>query len=148
MVAMVLYNPPIPTRDPVTARMFLPCRMIRVTIMRVRRVLSETEIERCGRMKLTLPHPQEWEASTAMPVAISTTLAQSTAARLGRTRIHTHGGKVHEAGERGDPEVLAVDDVTTVKLDKPALDASVGGCRTKRKTNQKAVGQPIAQESR
>ena len=46
MVAMVLYNSLIPAGDPVAARTFLPCRTSWTTIMRVRRVLSETEIEK------------------------------------------------------------------------------------------------------
>ena len=45
MVAIVLYNPLIPAEDPVAMRTFLPCRMSRMTIMRVRRMLSEREIE-------------------------------------------------------------------------------------------------------
>ena len=49
MVAMVLYNPLIPTGDPVAVRMFLPCRMSRTTIMRVRRMLSESAIEKYTR---------------------------------------------------------------------------------------------------
>ena len=79
---MVLHNLLVPVGDPMTARTALSCRISRVTIMRVRRTLSDTEIERCGRMSLTLPHPQEWEASIAIAIAILMTLAQSTAARL------------------------------------------------------------------
>ena len=48
VVETVLYNPVIPAADPVAARMFLPCRTSRTTIIRVRRTLSETEIERYG----------------------------------------------------------------------------------------------------
>ena len=44
MVTIVLYNPQIPV-FPRTARVSLACRMSRMTIMRVRRTLSETEIE-------------------------------------------------------------------------------------------------------
>ena len=148
IVAMIPYNPPIPARDPVAARTFLPYRTSRMTIMRVRRALSETVTERCGRMKLPLPHPQDLVASINIPVPTVMALTQGVAASLGRTRIHTHSSKVHEEWEGGDPEVLAVDDVTTAKLDKPALDTSARGCRTKQTTNQKAVGQPIAQEGR
>ena len=53
MVAIVLYSPPIPPVDPVTARTFFPCRMSRTTIMRVRMMLSESEIERYGRVDQT-----------------------------------------------------------------------------------------------
>ena len=45
MVAMVLYNPLIPAGRPVTVRTFLPHRTSRMTIMRVRRTLSESEID-------------------------------------------------------------------------------------------------------
>jgi len=48
MVAMVLYNPPIPAQDPVAARTDLPCRTSRRTIIRVRKTLSETGIEKYG----------------------------------------------------------------------------------------------------
>jgi len=51
MVAMVLYSPLIPTGDPVAARTFLPCRTSRTTIMRVRRMLSDNEIEMYGRVE-------------------------------------------------------------------------------------------------
>ena len=49
MVVIVLYNPPIPAVDPVAARTFLPYRTSRTVIMRVRRMLSESEIERYAR---------------------------------------------------------------------------------------------------
>ena len=70
MVMIVLYNLLIPVGDPTAARMYLSCRTSRMTIMRVRRTLSETEIERFGRMNLTSPHPQEWVASIVTLVAI------------------------------------------------------------------------------
>ena len=129
MVAMVLYNPAIPARDPVVARMFLPCSTSRVTIMRVRRTLSETEIERCGRVRLSLPHPQEWEASTAIPVPTFVVSTHSTTTSSRRRHIHTHGGKVHEAGEGDGPEIPAEDYETTVKLEELALDSWAGGSR-------------------
>ena len=55
MVAMVLYNPLIPAEDPVAARTFLPCRTSRMTIMRVRRTLSEPDNERYGRPNQMAP---------------------------------------------------------------------------------------------
>ena len=70
MVATVLYNLLVPVEYPKAARMFLSCRTSRMTIMRVRRTLSETETERYGRVKLALPHPQDFDASTMIPVAI------------------------------------------------------------------------------
>ena len=53
MVAIVLYNPLILPEDPVAARKFFPCRTSRTTIMRVRITLSESEIERYGRVGQT-----------------------------------------------------------------------------------------------
>jgi len=136
---MVLYSPLIPAWDPVAVRTCLPYRTSRVTIMRVRVVLSETEIERCGRVKLTPPHPQEWVASTTIPIAVSMDLAQSITAGLWRDHVRTNSGKVHKAGEGGGPEIPVVDDVTTVKLDEPALNPWEGGRRINQMTNQKAV---------
>ena len=49
---MALYNPLIPTGAPMAERMFLLCRASRMTIIRVRRTLSEIEIEKYGRPKL------------------------------------------------------------------------------------------------
>jgi len=51
MVTMALYNPEAPEGAPIAVRMFLPCRMSRVTIKSVRRTLRETEIEKYGRPK-------------------------------------------------------------------------------------------------
>ena len=51
IMEIVLYNPLIPTGDPVVARTFLPCKTSRTTIISVRRTLSETEIERYGTPK-------------------------------------------------------------------------------------------------
>ena len=48
MVTTALHNPPIPA-IPMAARVLLACRMSRMIIMRVRRTLSEREIEKYGR---------------------------------------------------------------------------------------------------
>ena len=74
MMTMVLHNPLIPVVDPLVTRTFLSCTTSRVTITRVR-TLREIETERCGRMRLTPPHPQAWDVSITMPIAISMTLA-------------------------------------------------------------------------
>ena len=105
MVAMVLYNLLILGGDPIIAQIFLSCRTSRMTIIRVRRMLSETEVERLGRVKMVLPHPQDLVASTMTPVTTLTALAQSIAAGLWRTHIHTHITNIHEAGEGDGPEV-------------------------------------------
>jgi len=49
MVATVLYNPLSPLGDPVAARTFLPRRMSPTAIIRVRRTLSDSEIENHAR---------------------------------------------------------------------------------------------------
>ena len=47
MVTMALHNPPIPF-SPMAVWVFLAYRMSRMTIMRVRRTLSDSEIEKYG----------------------------------------------------------------------------------------------------
>ena len=117
MVTIVLYNLLIPVGDPMAARTFLSCRTSRMTIMRVRRTLTKTETERCGRRSLTSPHPQAWEVSITIPIAMLTTLAQTAAAAgLWRTHRHTNSSKVHKAGEGNGPEVLVEEYITTIKL--------------------------------
>jgi len=116
-----LHNPLIPTKDPVAVRKFLACRASRMTIIRVRRTLSETEIERYG-----IPNwgntgvisllRRGWMDSIAIPIPIMVALVQSIAAGLWRTRMRTQGGKVHEAGKGGSPEGCGVDNITTVYL--------------------------------
>ena len=54
MVTMASHNPLVPV-VPMAMRRFLVCRMSRMMIMRVRRMLSDTEIDRYGRPK--------WEAT-------------------------------------------------------------------------------------
>ena len=53
MVAMALHNPPLPV-PPKAIRMFLARRMSRMTIIRVRTTLSESEIEMYGTVDLSL----------------------------------------------------------------------------------------------
>ena len=52
MVTTALYNPVTPVEVPIAFRMFLLCRMSRPTIIRVRRILREIEIEKYGTPKL------------------------------------------------------------------------------------------------
>ena len=47
---MAMHNPPIPV-IPRAVRVFLACRISRMVIMRVSKMLSATEIERYGRLK-------------------------------------------------------------------------------------------------
>ena len=47
MVLTALHNPPLPV-SPIAVRKFLACRVSRMTVIRVRRTLSESEIERYG----------------------------------------------------------------------------------------------------
>ena len=51
MVIMALHNPPIPV-TPRAFRVFLAPRVSRMTIMSVRRMFSEVEIDRCGSPKV------------------------------------------------------------------------------------------------
>ena len=65
IVIMALYNPPIPPGVPRTARTALQCKTSRMTIMRVRRMLSETEIEKYGSPRLVtvgtrVANPKDW----------------------------------------------------------------------------------------
>ena len=57
IVAIDLYNPVTPAENPIAARTFLTCRESRTTIMRVRRRLRESEIERCAGLVQTLVIP-------------------------------------------------------------------------------------------
>ena len=54
MVTMTLYNPLVPL-FPMEVRMFPVCKMSRTTIMRVRRTLSDSAIEKYGRPNQTPP---------------------------------------------------------------------------------------------
>ena len=47
MVTMAVHNPPLPI-PPMAVRTPLACRVSRMTIIRVRRTLSESEIEKYG----------------------------------------------------------------------------------------------------
>ena len=104
--------------------MSLPCRTSRTTIMRVRRVLSETEIAKYGRPKKPvigvwgLFHPQACPTSIIIPIAVSIMLAQSVTAGLAKTRIRTHRAKIHEAGEGNNPDVRGVYHVATKELEE------------------------------
>jgi len=66
MVAMALYNPSIPAGDPETARTFLPCNASRMTIIKVRRTLSEIEIATHGILK----SKTTWGISIKRPVTM------------------------------------------------------------------------------
>ena len=81
MVAMVLYNPPIPVQDPVATRTALPCRTSRRTIIRVRVTLSDTEIEKSVIMG-TVTDAQP-EITNRRPIATLLTLALSVTAVRG-----------------------------------------------------------------
>jgi hypothetical protein len=66
-----------------------------MTIMRVRRTLSETEIETHGMLRWRrilaqkLLNPPAWEMSNRMPVAVLIMLAQSAGVGPWRTQTHT-----------------------------------------------------------
>jgi len=145
MVEIALYNPLIPTWDPVAARMFLPCRTSRMTIIRVRRTLSETEIERYGIPKrgsigLLLRYLPCWKHSVTIPIPTLMGLVQSIAAGLWKGIIRTQRGKVQEARKNDSPEVRGVDNIATVDLGvEQALDVQASGCGIKHRTDQKTI---------
>ena len=60
--------------------------------------------------------------------------------RLRKARIHTNGGKEHEAGEGDDPEVHGVEYVAAVKLGELVLDVRAGGRGIEQSTNHKTIG--------
>jgi len=86
MVEIVLYNLPIPARDPVAVRRFLPYRMSRMTIIRVRRILSAAEIERYTTPNLENPRRESavlvlyWKQSVVTPIPTLMGLVRSIAA--------------------------------------------------------------------
>jgi len=87
MMDTVLHNPLIPTADPVTARICLPCRISRMTIIRVRRTLSETEIERYGIPKwgnkgVDQANPWDWKYIAMIPIPTLMALVQRAAVGL------------------------------------------------------------------
>jgi hypothetical protein len=104
------------------ARMFLLCRTSRMTIMRVRRTLSETEIEKYGRPKLMATEFQMLLFGLRGLVDEHDThryindVSPERCRRFVENSIRTHRGKVHEAGEGDDPEVHGVDYVATIEL--------------------------------
>ena len=57
-----------------------------------------------------------------MPIATLTTLALRVVTRSSKTQVRTHRAEVHEAWEGDEPDILGVDDITTIKLEEPALD--------------------------
>ena len=76
MVTMALHNPPLPD-SPMAVRTFLVCRMSRMTIVRVRMTLSDSEIEMYGMVDHSLPVGCEDWYMYMMPVARSVTSALS-----------------------------------------------------------------------
>ena len=81
MVTMALHNPPIPV-SPVEVRTFFVYTMRRVTIKRVRRASSESEIERYGIADHMLPVTSVFWWMSTMPIATFITLAHGIAADL------------------------------------------------------------------
>ena len=84
IVTLALYNPPLSV-PPMTVRTFLAYRMSLMTIMRVRRTLSESEIEKYGIVAQLLPIDTEpgWSRHI-IPITTLMTLALGVAARSWR----------------------------------------------------------------
>ena len=92
-----------------------------MTIIRVRRMLSETEIERYGipkwgRIGLCSRDLPYWKYSITIPIPTLVGLVQSIAAGLWRGKMRTQRGKVQEAGKGDSPDACRVDDVAAVDL--------------------------------
>lgn len=145
---MVLHNLLVPVDDPVAARTFLSSSTSRMTIIMVRRMLSDAEIEVYGILRLMLVvfqrpyHPRAWEMSNMTPTAISMMLVQSAPTGPWKTRVLAHRAKIHEAGQGNDPEVPGADHVTTIELKEESALATWATVRTriKQTTNQKTIG--------
>ena len=60
--------------------------------------------------------------------------------------MRTQRAKVHETGEGDSPYTHGIDDIATVELGAVALDTWTCERRTKQRTNQKTIGQPIVQD--
>jgi len=122
-----LYNPPSPLSDPMAAPTFLLCRMSRMAIMRVRRTLSEIEIERYGiaksketTLQILVPGLEVRWMSVMIPIATTMTLARKVTLNSSKTLMRTYRGSVHEAGEGDDPKFRGVDHVAAVELKEGA----------------------------
>ena len=85
--------------------------------MRVRRTLSESEIERHARLdqRFFVTHSLVVQI-VSIPIAISLKLALRIIGVCGETETPTERGKVHEAGEGDSPEVHGENYVATVDL--------------------------------
>ena len=139
MVTMALHNPPIPV-IPRAVRVFLACRTSRMTITRVRRTLSETEIERYATAGQKEPYTSGARWMSMVPTTILSTLALSATACSGRTRVPTYRAEVHKAGEGNDPEIHRVDNVTTIELGEGlGLNTWLSERRIKQRTDQKTI---------
>ena len=100
-----------------------------MTINRVRRTLSETEMERYGTPKLMAAEVQmllcgreSWYMNT-VPIARLIVSVQSVAGGLRRTRVRTQRGKEHEGREGDDPDIPGVDYVATIELEESTVSA-------------------------
>ena len=101
IVATALYNPLSPAGDPVALRtLSLPCNTIRVTIVRVRRKLSETEIRVYAIVSRTIQKTcSPWsEMSSMMPVTTSITSIKSAPAVVERSDAYL---QIRGTGDRG-----------------------------------------------
>jgi len=122
MVTTALYNPVSPEGAPIAVRTFLLCRASRITIMSVRRTLSESEIEKYERPKLTATESQmllfgcEDRCMSMIPVAVSTTSLAQSAADVWKNRARTQGTEIHN-----DPGVHGMDNVAAIELEEQPM---------------------------
>jgi len=119
-----------------------------MTIIKVRRTLSEIEIERYGIVGLEMTQSQTapsdlapWMTSIIIPAPMLVVLAQSVTTGLRGTGIRTQRTKEHEAGEGHDPGVHGVEHAATAELEEEqVLDTQPRESSIKQWTNQKAIG--------
>ena len=111
-----------------------------MTIMSVRRTLSETETDRYGKaVEMNLATSTDCQTSMR-PIAALTMLTLGAVVSLWRTKTRTQRAEVREAGEGGGPEVLGVDKVATIELEELVLCTRVREHSIKQRTDQKTVG--------
>lgn len=117
------YNRPAPAEAPMAFRMFRLCRMSRITIMNVRRTLSESETAKYEKSKSSeiavllgiFSGSADWYMHQ-IPVTALVTLAESIAVESRRIQVRTKRSEVHQAGDGNSPVIRGIDNVATIEL--------------------------------
>jgi len=96
-------------------------------IMSVRRILSESEIEKYERPKSMATESQmslfgcEDRWMSMMPVAVSTAPLAQSATDVWKNRARTQGAEIHKEGEGNDPEIHGIDNVAAIELEEQPM---------------------------